>query len=288
MRAYVLAALVVVALTSMVVTSANAVTRNLDNRRALLDLGTAEQTVFCWAWRPGDVSPLASGRTGTWMQRLASLWRGCAAHAAGDVDRASTEWRLAGADTYFLTHARAAVARGDHGLALQLYQLISEVDPESPAAWRGTAAAQMNLATVGQAAWADMTRSASRALALAPDDPEAHYLHGYALWLSGADLQEAERELRWAVQRRGDWGELYSLARLLLDDGRPAESSGLLQRALKQVDHQEVNAQLVRAYLATGACDDARRLFGELVARDDGGRDRLQQLCAAASACSCE
>lgn len=218
---------------------------------------------------------------------LDSFWLGCAAWRNQETGNAIQAWKGAGALPYFFGHADYAFAQHDYATALRLYQRAAALAPNSAKAQLGIAAALQNLATAGQARWQDALAAAEAALALAPEDPQSHYLVGYALWLLKQDLPRAEQELRWALARREHWADAYSLARLLLDEGHSGEPTQLLERAQKQFDLPTIRGQLVRAYLADGNCRAARNEYTRAVARFPNLQEELDSICARYSACHC-
>ena len=86
---------------------------------------------------------------------------------------------------------------------------------------------------MNRARWAD-AHSAKTAFGVASDDPQAHYLVGYGLWLSGGDVREAELNLRWALNKRAYWGDAYALGRMSLDQGVAGEPTALMQKRCRQ------------------------------------------------------
>ena len=151
---------------------------------------------------------------------LDSFWLGCAALATGDLETAIEHWRAGGLAPYFANHGDSAFNSGDYVTALRLYERAAAVTPDSARAWLGMTASLLNLASAQQADWEDMLAKAEHTLTLAPDNPHAHYLVGYALFFLNSDLPRAEGELRWALEHRRYWGDAYVLARLLLERGR--------------------------------------------------------------------
>ena len=216
------------------------------------------------------------------------LWAGCLKEALGDEVGAVEEWRAGGAREYFMRKGYAYFSQGNYAESLREYTVVIRIEPAFANGWLGVAAAQQNLATVNRARWADMLTSAKTALALAPDDPQAHYLVGYGLWLSGGDVREAELNLRWALNKRAYWGDAYSLGRMLLDQGVAGEPTALMQKALSlKSDNDEIRAQLVRAYLAEGQCAVAQQEARRALERNPAQQERLRQICGAYNACKC-
>jgi Tfp pilus assembly protein PilF len=216
------------------------------------------------------------------------LWAGCLKEAIGDKAGAVEEWRAARARDYFMRKGDSFFSRGDYADALREYSIVVRIEPTFADGWLGVAASQQNLATVNHAQWSDMLISAQTALALAPQDPQAHYLVGYGLWLSGGDAREAELQLRWALNKRAYWGDAYSLGRMLLDQGVADEPTALMQKALSlKSDNDEVRAQLVRAYLAEGQCAAAQQEARRALERNPAQQERLRQICDAYNACKC-
>lgn len=216
------------------------------------------------------------------------FWLGCAEHQAGQGTMAIMAWHEAGALDYFILRGYAALLRRDEATALSLYQIAGQIEAESADAWLGVAAAEQLLALRGEAQWEDTLRAAERALALTPEEPQAHYLVGYALWFLARDPGRAERELRWALEHRDDWLDSYVLGSFLLDQGRDGESTRLIQRALSMQDIPMVRGQMVRAYLSTGRCMDAQREYGIAVQRFPIMEEELLAICQAYPACSCK
>jgi tetratricopeptide (TPR) repeat protein len=209
---------------------------------------------------------------------LTQFWRGFAARAAGDQQKAMHAWRAADAGQYFLTCGSIEFRKRDYVQALVMYDTATMLTPSSPTAWLDRAATEMNLASVGLVGWDQMLYSSERALNLRPEDPQAHFLVGYALWLSNRNVTRAEQEFRWALARRNYWGDAYALGRLLLDSGRAGEPTALMSKALSLYDEAEIRAQLIRAYLAEGRCSEARQLYGEALRANPGQRPRLQAI----------
>lgn len=218
---------------------------------------------------------------------LDSFWLGCAAWRNQETQQAIEAWKISPALAYFLGHADYAFEQHDYATALRLYQRSAALAPDSVKAQLGIAAALQNLATAGQARWQDALAAAEAALSLAPDDPQSHYLVGYALWLLKQNLPRAEQELRWALNRRAHWADAYSLGRLLLDEGRTGEPTQLLERALTQFDLPTIRGQLVRAYLADGNCTAAGTEYTRALARFPQLRAELDGICARYPACRC-
>ena len=216
---------------------------------------------------------------------MTQFWRGFAACAAADQQKAVRAWRAAGAEQYFLTRGAVYFREQKYAQALVMYDIATRVVPNSPTAWLDRAATEMNLATSGLITWSQMLYSAERALSLRCDDPQAHYLVGYALWLSGANVTRAEQEFRWSLGRRRYWGDAYALGRLLLDSGRAGEPTVLMHRALSLFDDSEIRAQLVRAYLAEGRCSEARQAYAEALRVNPMQRSRLQVICNSYRSC---
>ncbi|MBI5715324.1 MAG: hypothetical protein HZC38_18155 [Chloroflexi bacterium] len=217
-----------------------------------------------------------------------SLWAGCLKEALGDEVGAADEWRAARARDYFMRKGDSFFSRGDYAESLREYTIVVRIEPTFADGWLGVAASQQNLATVNRAQWSDMLISAQTALALAPQDPQAHYLVGYGLWLSGGDVRQAESHLRWALNKRAYWGDVYTLGRMLLDQGVAGEPTALMQKALSlKTDNDEIRAQLVRAYLAEGQCVAAQQEARRALALNPSQRERLQQICDAYNACGC-
>ncbi len=216
------------------------------------------------------------------------LWAGCLKESLGDEAGAVEAWRAARARDYFMRKGDAYFSRGNYAKSLQEYTVVVRIEPSFANGWLGVAAAQQNLATVNLARWDDMLASAKTALALAPDDPQAYYLVGYGLWLSGGDLREAELNLRWALNKRAYWGDAYTLGRMLLDQGVAGEPTVLMQKALTlKNDNDEIRAQLVRAYLAEGQCVAAQQEARRALAMNPAQQERLRQICGAYNACKC-
>jgi tetratricopeptide (TPR) repeat protein len=220
---------------------------------------------------------------------LAHFWMGCAAYRLGDERIAIGEWRSAAALNYFLTNGDALRAKGQYAAAVEFYAVATRLDPVSAQAWLGLAGAQQNLATVGKTAWADMLRSAERVLVVAPLDPQAHYLVGYGLFLSGGDASRAEAELRWALGRRVYWADSYMLGSMLLDRGVSGEPVVLMRRALSlSGENNQIRVQLVRAYLAEGQCEQARLTYKEALQVNPEDRGQLESICRTYSVCNCQ
>jgi hypothetical protein len=215
------------------------------------------------------------------------FWLGCTAFQAGENAQAIRAWREAGALDYFILRGYHALVRRDEVTALTLYQIAAQIEPESSEAWLGVAEAQQLLALRGEAQWHDMLRAAERALALTPEEPQAHYLVGYGLWFLAREPGRTERELRWALEHRDNWLDAYALGRFLLDQGRAGEATQLMQRVLLTQDIPMVRGQMVRAYLAEGRCTDARREYAIALQRFPGLEEELLAMCIAYPACHC-
>lgn len=216
------------------------------------------------------------------------FWLGCAAFRAGDSSPAITAWREAGALDYFILRGYSALIHHDEATALALYQIAAQIEPDSAEAWLGIAFARQHLALRSQVQWEDVLQAAERALALAPEEPRAHYLVGYALWYLERDSERTERELRWALEHRDDWLDAYALGRFLLDQGRTGEPMQLLQRALFMQDIPMVRGQMVRVYLSEGRCADAQREYAIALQRFPELEDDLLAICQAYPVCRCK
>lgn len=216
------------------------------------------------------------------------FWLGCAAFLAGETALATRAWREAGALDYFILRGYDALVRRNEATALALYQIASQVEPESAEAWLGIAAAQQLLALRGEAQWGDMLRTAERALALAQEEPQAHYLVGYALWFLKRDPGRTESELRWALEHRDDWLDSYVLGSFLLDQARAGEPTQLIQRALLTQDIPMVRTQMVRAYLSEGRCTDAQREYAIALQRFPELEEELVATCQTYPMCGCK
>lgn len=280
--------LVVVVVGVSVSSLGHALTRNLQHLQKLHRIEVSDARRPCWASRAdgrlsgpyiGAIAPDAA---------VARFFRGCAAYAAGNTSEAVGEWRAAGAEPFFLVSGFSYVKRGDHKQALGQYQVAALINPSSVEAWTGVTAAQMNLATTAEVPWADMLEAAQRLVALAPEDPQAHYLLGYALWLSRRDPRDAERELRWVFERRRGGDEAYGLGRMILDEGRATDAMPLLEYAAARLENPEVHAVLMQAYVALGRCDDGRAVYRAVLSRAPDQRTRLRQVCRSYPACPCE
>jgi tetratricopeptide (TPR) repeat protein len=261
---------------------------NVQHLQALHRIDVSNVRRPCWAPPSGhpphepDHEAIAADAT------LAPFFRGCRAYALGKTSEAVTAWRAAGAEPFFLVDGFSYAKRGEYRWALGQYQVAALINPRSVQAWTGVTAAQMNLATTGQVPFADMQESAGRLVALTPDDPQAHYLLGYALWLARRDPRDAERELRWALDRRKGEDEAYALGRMLLDEkGRAADAIPLLEYAAARVANPEVHVVLMQAYMAVGRCDDGHVVYRAVLARNPDQRARLRQACQLSPGCPC-
>lgn len=215
------------------------------------------------------------------------LWLGCAALRNGETAQAAQAWQEGESTPYFLNHADYAFNEGKYAVALRLYQRAAQLRPNSIEAWIGMTGAFQNLAGMGRADWQSMLDSAERALSLAPQNPQAHYFVGYALWLLGRDPARAEAELRWALAHRDYWADAYALGRMLLDRGDAGEPTRLLERALKLNDLPQIRGQLVRAFLAEGRCEDASGAAAAARAKFPQLASELEQICARYPSCQC-
>ncbi len=215
-----------------------------------------------------------------------SFWLGCAAYKNGDLKQAIEQWQRADAGEYFTRVAHTIHVTQGAGHALPNYQIAVQVAPNSSQAWLGLAQAELDLAFAGKFAWNEMLDSAQHALALAPENGQAHYLVGWGLRGTNTDLAGAERELRIAFQKTNGWIEEYSLASVLLDEGKADEATPLLEDAVKRQDSATVETLLVRAYLMQGRCDDAAQRERIAVKAYPQLHDELTRLCAS-SGCEC-
>lgn len=215
------------------------------------------------------------------------FWLGCVLDRMRRHEDAVVAWRGAACAQYFETAAYRAFGGGDFVRALEGFRLVTEITPGSAAAWMMTAGAIQNLATAGKVPWRDMLGPAERAVVLAPADAQAHYLFGYALWLSKTDYPRAEKELRWAWDRRRSWTDSYMLGSFLLDEGMPgSEPAKLLEHALSQgPGEDELRAQLLRAYLREGRRLAALNVYRAALRKNPLQASRLRSICKEFSDC---
>lgn len=216
------------------------------------------------------------------------FWLGCAAYANGDLTQAMVAWRRANASQYFINQGANIGASGNNAAAIRFYTLATQIAPEDANAWLGLAQYQLYLAYAGKVSWQETLNSAERALALGPENLQAHFLVGSALLGGRTDLPRAEQELRLVFARRGGWLEEYVLADVLLARGQVDEATRLLEHALQVRDSSVVRFILVRAYMAGGKCDLQRQsMLDALLVYPDLQRD-FRNLCRVNPPCPCD
>lgn len=166
--------------------------------------------------------------------------------------------------------------------------------PDSPGPWTGLADVALQRGRPAEA-----LRAAERALELAPDYRAAHYLAGQALRGLGR-REEAERELRRGQGARRLFlpdglearleGHRVSLAGTLeraadlVEEGRPGEAVGLLERALG--DHPGDARLVVNLAAAHRELGDAERALELLTALPPDAGQELATAVNLAQACA--
>lgn len=156
---------------------------------------------------------------------------GLAWEAAGDHERALAAWRLAGAQVRFTTEGVYWERLKDLQAAQARYRLALEVAPDWGPAWSG----------LGRVYYLEMGRAA----------------------LEAGDLEEAERQLRTAVELDPVHGRGYRLlGQALLRQGRLPEAEGaLLEAALLEPDSTWSYAILGDVYTAWGRTAEAQQAY---------------------------
>lgn len=215
------------------------------------------------------------------------FWLGCAAYANGDLQRAVAAWRRAKAAQYFVNYGAKMGTGGNNADAIRFYSIASQIAPGDANAWLGLAQYQLNLAYLGKVSWQATLDSAERALALAPENLQAHFLVGSALLGGKTDLPRAAQELRFVFTQRGGWIEEYVLADALLGLGQVAEATALLEHALQVRDGPVVRFHLVRAYLAAGRCSLGIESMQDALLRYPDLQSGFENLCRGNSTCPC-
>lgn len=216
-----------------------------------------------------------------------AFWLGCAEYAAGEIPQSINAWHEADAGDYFVHLGYNTLISKGAASALPLYQLAAQIAPHSADAWLGLAQDELDLATAGKFSWSEVLASAGRAKALAPTNPQAHYLLGFALFGSHADLTRAEQELRLAWNETGDWLAGYVLAGVLLDSGKRGEPTVLMEQIIKQQDNPNVRTLLIRAYVADGRCADAVQAVNSARAKFPQFKINLTDFCKNGQPCNC-
>jgi len=216
-----------------------------------------------------------------------SFWLGCAEYKSGDVTQAIVDWQHADAGDYFRTVAYQIHVTQGAWLALPYAQIATQIEPDSAAAWLELAQAELDRATQGKFSWTELLDSAERALSLAPQNPQAHYLVGFALWGSHGDLNRAEEELRLAWNATGQWLDGYVLAQVLLDEGKRGEPTVLMQKVLEQEDNANVRYLLVRAYVADGKCAEAMQAAEAARIKFPQFKINFGDFCKGGQGCGC-
>jgi tetratricopeptide (TPR) repeat protein len=103
----------------------------------------------------------------------------------------------------------------------------------------------------------DEARAAVRA---SPDDPYLHYVLGRLLRV-GNDFEEAQKELKTALNQ-ASFSDLYNeLGYLGLLDGRASDSVNYLRESLARENREETRILLGHSLIEAGSMIEARRLF---------------------------
>jgi tetratricopeptide (TPR) repeat protein len=137
--------------------------------------------------------------------------------------------------------------------AVQLYEEVLRIDPDSPQAHLDLGVA---LAQAGK--MQEALGHYEQALRLNPDIAEAHYNLGSALYQLGR-LQEAIKEFEAALRLRPDYAEAHvNLGNSLLTQGRMQDGIAHYEQALRiKPDYAEAHVNLGNSLLAQGRVQDA-------------------------------
>ncbi len=97
-----------------------------------------------------------------------------------------------------------------------------------------------------------------KAIALDPEQPDAHYTLGVTLWQQG-ELPAAEAELRAAIRVKPDYAEAhYTLGTVLKQEGKLPEAAGALREAIRlQPDFSGAHTTLAAVLRQLGDKDAA-------------------------------
>ncbi len=223
----------------------------------------------------------------THPNRVQAFWRACAAFESGNIADAISFWQYADAVDYFVKRGAISLSQGNERKAIELYGLATHIAPSEGQAWLGLTQSQLGLAYTDKVSWQETLDSAEHALALLPNEPQAHYLVGAALLGGRTDLPRAERELRWTYGRRGGWLEKYVLGIALLEQGNLSESTKLLEEALRQQDNAVIRYHLTRAYFLRGECDLAFQAKSTAIVLYPHLQDELDSICQRNTTCPC-
>lgn len=164
-----------------------------------------------------------------------------------------------------LWHAAAATDLGDFQRALQLAASARALEPQNPAGLRADVPVRIRMRQPREA-----LAAADRAVALAPDDAESHFVRGEALHVV-PDLRQALAAYdRALVLEPTHVGALVARAGVHLDFNRTEAASRDVSEALKKAPH-EVRALYLRAEIARreGRAADAQAAYHEVTARID-------------------
>lgn len=215
------------------------------------------------------------------------FWMGCASLAMGQTPQAVEAWRAAGAVNYFILGADHALSGGQRALALQLYDLATQIEPGNGEAWIGLASIKLDRALGGEESWPEALGAAEHAASIAPDDPRTQYILGATLWGSQTDLVRAEQLLRRAYTRTDSWLASYALAGVLVDLGQSRQALPLLEKTLEEHDTQWARLLLVRALIAEGQCDHAAATRRAALQAYPELQSSFNFLCPSPDRCGC-
>ncbi len=159
--------------------------------------------------------------------------------------------------------AHAAVARSDFVEAERSYRAVIALDERDVSAWVGLgfALSQQRLASVA-------VEALQRAIALQPDEPDAHHMLG-GLYDELAQPEHAMRHWRVAMAAPGFSIARRELARVLVERGRVDEARALIDEGIEQ-NPRFADFHFYRGNFALTACefDQARTSFADAVSFD--------------------
>jgi len=148
--------------------------------------------------------------------------------------------------------------------AREMFARAIELDPNYGLAHAGLADAVCLLANYYPDAGVDVglaEQASRRALALAPDLPEAHAARGFALWVQKR-LDEGQREFERALELDPRlFDALYFYARLRFERGDYREAAALFQRAASLHDDYQAWFFAAQSYAALGRPDQAEAAY---------------------------
>lgn len=160
----------------------------------------------------------------------------------------------------------------DSNIAIAQLELAIKLDPDYALAWVALSHAYITPASIGIATWestlAPRLAAAERAVALAPNLPEAHLAYASVLDYDGRDPEKSKASIERAVELGpNNAAALESLANLRSNEGFIQDALLLVERAvlLNPLD-QNLRMSLAFYKLEVGLVDEAKELGRKIVA----------------------